>query len=330
MDLTTTYMGLKLNNPIVPSASPLTKDLNNIKKMEDAGAGAIVMHSLFEEQIIAEAHHLDHYLDLGTESFAEALSYFPQADAYIVGPEQYLSLISRAKAAVSIPIIASLNGVSDGGWTDYARKIQQAGADALELNIYTIPTDPAVTAEMVEKNYLDVLKTVKSAISIPVAIKMNPYFSATANMAKQLADNGANGLVLFNRFYQPDLDLENLEVLPHLQLSTSAEMSLPLRWLAILYGRVPADLALSTGVHTAHDVMKGLMAGANVTMMTSELLQNGIGRIKQILNDMTAWMDENEYESIAQMRGSMSQKNVANPATFVRANYMKTLLSYAK
>lgn len=330
MDLTTTYLGLKLNNPIVCSSSPLTKDLNNIKKMAEAGAGAIVMHSLFEEQIIAEEHHLDHYLDFGAESFAEAVSYFPQADSYVVGPEQYLSLISRAKAAVNIPVIGSLNGVSDGGWTDYARKIQQAGADALELNIYYLPTDPAVTAEVTEKKYLDILKTVKAAVSIPVAVKMNPYFSATANMAKKLADNGADGLVLFNRFYQPDLDLENLEVLPHLQLSTSTELTLPLRWLAVLYGRVPVDLALSTGVHTAQDVLKGLMAGANVTMMTSELLQNGVGRIKQILNDVTAWMDENEYESVAQMRGSMSQKNVAKPDAFVRANYMKTLLSYNK
>jgi dihydroorotate dehydrogenase (fumarate) len=328
MDLTTTYMGMTLKNPIVPSSSPLSENLDNIRRMEDAGAAAVVMYSLFEEQITLESHQLDHYLNYGVESFAEALSYFPDIGAYKVGPDEYLNRIRRAKEAVGIPIIGSLNGVSTGGWIDYARRIEQAGADALELNVYYIPTDLQTPGAEVEQMYLNVLRDVKKVVSIPVAMKLSPYFSSTANMAYRLAEAGADALVLFNRFYQPDFDLENLEVVPRLVLSNSHELRLPLRWIAILYGRVKADLALTTGVHTVEDVLKGLMAGAQVTMMTSELLQNGIARISHILEGIAQWMQEYEYVSVAQMQGSMSQRSVAEPAAFERANYMKMLSSW--
>jgi dihydroorotate dehydrogenase (fumarate) len=328
MDLTTTYMGMDLKNPIVPSASPLSEDLGNIRRMEDAGASAVVMYSLFEEQITLESHQLDHYLSYGAEGFAEALSFFPDMETYKVGPDDYLNRIHQAKEAVSIPIIGSLNGVSTGGWIEYARKIEEAGADALELNVYYIPTDLDMTGADVEKMYLDVLRDVKKVISIPVAMKLSPYFSATANMAYRLAEEGADALVLFNRFYQPDFDLEDLEVVPRIVLSSTDELTLPLRWIAILYGRVPVDLAITSGVHTVEEVLKGLMAGAKVTMMTSELLKNGIPRISQILEGMVQWMEEYEYESVTQMQGSMSQRSVAEPAAFERANYMKTLSSW--
>ena len=328
MDLTTTYMGITLKNPIVPSASPLSESLDSIRRMEDAGAAAVVMYSLFEEQITLESHQLDHYLSYGGESFAEALSYFPDMSTYHVGPDGYLNLIRRAKEAVDIPIIGSLNGVSTGGWINYARKIEEAGADALELNVYYIPTDPQMTGTEVEQMYLEILRDVKRSVSIPVAMKLSPYFSATANMAHRLAEAGADALVLFNRFYQPDFDLENLEVVPRLTLSRSYELLLPLRWVAILYGRVPVDFAISSGVHAVDDVLKGLMAGAKVTMMASELLQNGIHRISQILEGMAEWMETYEYESVRQMQGSMSQQNVAEPAAFERANYMKVLASW--
>jgi len=328
MDLTTTYMGMALKNPIVPSSSPLSENLDNIRRMEDAGAAAVVMYSLFEEQIDLESHRLDHYLSYGVESFAEALSYFPDMGSYKVGPDEYLDRIRRAKEAMAIPIIGSLNGVSTGGWIEYARKIEEAGADALELNVYYIPTDLDVTGAEVEQRYLDVLRDVKKVVSIPVAMKLSPYFSATANMASRLAQAGADALVFFNRFYQPDLDLENLEVVPRLVLSNSYEMRLPLRWVAILYGRVPVDLAITSGVHTVEDVLKGLMSGAKVTMMASELLQNGIQRIGQVLDGMVQWMEEYEYQSVIQMQGSMSQQSVAEPAAFERANYMKVLGSW--
>ena len=328
MDLTTTYMGMALKNPIVPSSSPLSENLDNIRRMEDAGAAAVVMYSLFEEQIDLESHRLDHYLSYGVESFAEALSYFPDMGSYKVGPDEYLDRIRRAKEAMAIPIIGSLNGVSTGGWIEYARKIEEAGADALELNVYYIPTDLDVTGAEVEQRYLDVLRDVKKVVSIPVAMKLSPYFSATANMASRLAQAGADALVFFNRFYQPDLDLENLEVVPRLVLSNSYEMRLPLRWVAILYGRVPVDLAITSGVHTVEDVLKGLMSGAKVTMMASELLQNGIQRIGQVLDGMVQWMEEYEYQSVIQMQGSMSQQSVAEPTAFERANYMKVLGSW--
>lgn len=328
MDLTTTYVGLALKNPIVPAASPLSQRLDNIRRMEETGASAVVMYSLFEEQITLESHQLDHYLSYGAEGFAEALSYFPEMETFRVGPDEYLDRISRAKEAVDIPIIGSLNGVSTGGWIDYARRIEEAGADALELNIYFIPTDLNMTGAEVEDMYLDVVRDVKKVVSIPVAVKLSPYFSATGNMARRLAEAGADALVLFNRFYQPDFDLENLEVVPHLVLSSSYEMRLPLRWVAILYGQVAVDFAITSGVRNVEDVLKGLMAGAKVTMMASELLESGMGRISQILEGMVQWMEEYEYESVSQMQGSMSQQSVAEPAAFERANYMKELGSW--
>lgn len=328
MDLTTTYMGLALKNPIVASSSPLSHYIENIRRLEDAGAAAVVMHSLFEEQITLESHQLDHYLSYGTDSFSEALSYFPDMENYNVGPEKYLNLISQAKQAVNVPIIGSLNGVSSGGWIEYAKEIQQAGADALELNVYYIPTNTTVTGAEVEQMYLDILTDVKTSVSIPVAMKLSPFLSSTANMAHRLAEAGANALVLFNRFYQPDLDIEDLEVVPRLVLSKSRELHLPLRWVAILYGRVPVDLAITSGVHSHVDVLKGLMAGAKVTMMTSAVLRKGPGRISKILKRLNKWMEEHEYASVTQMQGSMSQQSVAEPAAFERANYMKVLQSW--
>lgn len=329
MDLTTTYLGLNLKNPLVPSSSPLSRNLGSLKRMEDCGASAIVLYSLFEEQITLESHTLNNYLTQGVESFPEALTYFPEAAEYETGPAEYLEHIQKAKNSLDIPIIASLNGVSTGGWVKYARDIQEAGADALELNIYYMPTDHNLNGNEVEQIYLDVLRDVKEAVSLPVAMKLSPYFSALANIAQQMDEGGADGLVLFNRFYQPDLDIENLEVVPHLVLSTSSELRLPLRWIAILYGRIEADLALTSGIHTAEDVLKALMAGASVTMMASELLRNGIDRLGEILVDLERWLVEYEYESVNQMQGSLSQINCAEPAAFERANYMRVLSSFA-
>jgi len=330
MDLSTTYMGMNLRNPLVASSSPLSHKVDTICKLEEAGIGAVVMYSLFEEQITLESQQLDYFLTHGTESYAEALSYFPDLGEYNVGPDEYLNLIRKAKERVNIPVIGSLNGVSAGGWVKYARMIQEAGADALELNVYYLPTDPDLPGTEVEQMTVDVVKAVRQEVSIPLAVKMGPFFSSIPNMAKRLAEAGANALVLFNRFYQPDIDIENLEVTPHLVLSDSDELRLPLRWTAILYGRVPVDLAITTGVHTYQDVLKGLMAGAKVTMMASELLQNGMERIGQILDEMRAWMEEHEYTSVRQMIGSVSQKNVKEPAAFERANYMKVLDSYPR
>ncbi|PLX28319.1 MAG: dihydroorotate dehydrogenase [Ignavibacteria bacterium] len=328
MDLTTTYMGLQLKNPIVPSASPLSRDLDNIKRMEDAGASAIVMYSLFEEQIEHEQKALDHFLTQGTESFQEAMSYFPEAEDYNLGPEEYLAHITAAKEATAIPIIGSLNGVSAGGWLEYAKRIEEAGADALELNVYYIPTNSAYDANEIENIYLEDLKRIKGGISIPVAMKLSPYFSSVANMAKKLDDAGADALVLFNRFYQPDFDLDELEVVPSINLSTPAENRLPLRWIAILYGQIKANMAATTGIHTAIDALKMLMAGADVAMLCSVLLEKGPQEIATVLNDLQKWMEEKEYESVTQMKGSMSQKSVAEPAAFERANYMKALNSW--
>ncbi|MER3500037.1 MAG: dihydroorotate dehydrogenase-like protein [Candidatus Fervidibacterota bacterium] len=330
MDLSTTYMGLKLRNPLVAFSSPLSHKVDSICQLEEAGIGAVVMYSLFEEQITLESQQLDYFLTHGTESYAEALSYFPDLGEYNVGPDEYLNLIRKAKERVGIPIIGSLNGVSAGGWVKYAKMIEQAGADALEMNVYYLPTDPDMPGTEVEQMTVDVVKAVRSEVHIPLAVKMGLFFSCIPNMAKRLAEAGANALVLFNRFYQPDIDIENLMVTPHLVLSDSDEMRLPLRWTAILYGRVPVDLAITTGVHTYRDVLKGLMAGAKVTMMASELLQNGIGRIGQILQEMQSWMEEYEYSSVQQMIGSVSQKNVVEPAAFERANYMKVLDSYPR
>ncbi len=328
MDLKTTYMGLELKNPLVLSASPISGDVDKVKRLEDMGTAGVVMYSLFEEQINQEANELDYFLTKGTESFAEALTYFPEPeDFHNLHAEEYLEQIRKLKSAVDIPIIGSLNGVSEGGWMDYAKKMEEAGADALELNIYYIATDPKMSAEQVEKIYVDAVKNVKKAVKIPVAIKMGPYFSAFANMATKLDAAGADGLVLFNRFYQPDINLGNLEVEPDLHFSTSHEMRLPLRWIAILRDEVKASLAATTGIHTAEDVVKMMMVGADVTMIASVLLKNGLGKAKEILDDLKKWMEVNEYESIAKMKGSMSYKSIAEPAAFERANYIKVLHS---
>ena len=328
-DLTTTYLGLNLKNPLVASASPLCEHLDNIKRMEDAGAGAVVLHSLFEEQIMFESNHLDRFLTHGTESFAESLNYFPDLGNYKLGPDGYLDHVRRAKAAVGIPIIGSLNGVSTGGWIRYAKMIQEAGADALELNVYYIPTDPEMTSTQVEQMYLDLVRDVKATLKIPVAVKLGHAFTATANLVRRLDQAGADALVLFNRFYQPDFDLENLEAAPRLTLSNSYELLLRIHWVAILYGRIKADLAITGGVHTAEDVLKAMMSGARVAMMTSALLKNGIGHLAKVRGDLLAWMEEHEYASIREMQGSMSYRSVAQPAAFERGNYMKVLSSYA-
>ncbi len=328
MNLKTNYLGLELKSPLVVSASPLSEDITRIKQMEEFGASAVVLYSLFEEQLVFDEHELHHHTTAGTESFAEALSYFPEPDVFKLGPEAYLEHITKAKSAVNIPIIASLNGYSAGGWEQYANLIEQAGADALELNIYNIPTEMDVTAEEVEDNYLDILKAVKENITIPVAIKLSPYFSNMSNMAKKLVDGGADALVLFNRFYQPDIDLNTLEVKPNIILSKPSNLRLPMRWLAILYGRLKTDMAATSGIHTGLDVIKVMMVGANVAMLNSVLLKKGISRIPKIEKEIREWMEDNEYESVKQMRGSMSQQNVTNPGAYERALYMKALTGF--
>jgi len=327
-DLSTTYLGLRLKNPLVVSASPLSKKVEIARRLEDAGASAIVLYSLFEEQITHESHELDHYLSRGTETYAEALSYFPEMEHYNVGPERYLDHLQRLKQALDIPVIGSLNGISAGGWIEYAHKIEQAGADALELNIYYLPTDPNVSGAELEATYLNLVRLVRAQVRIPIALKLSPFITALPNLAQRFTEAGANGLVLFNRFYQPDFDLEMLEVVPSLRLSNSDDLRLPLRWIAILYGRVAADLALTGGVHTAQDALKAMMAGAKVAMLASELIANGADRLSVILSHMRSWMLEHEYESITQMQGSMSQQAVSEPAAFERANYMKALNSF--
>jgi len=306
IDLTTKYLGLKLKNPLLVSASPLSEDLGNIRRMEDSGAAAIVLTSLFEEQIHVEGSTLDHFLDQGTESFAESLTYYPDLTGYNLGPDGYLEHLRRAKQAAGIPIIGSLNGSSTGGWIDYAKKIQEAGADALELNIYLIPTDAEMSGADVEKVYTDLVSAVKASLRIPVAVKIGAYFSSLPNTARRLDQAGADALVLFNRFYQPDFDLENLEVVPNLILSTPHELLLRLNWVAVLYGKIQADLAVTGGVHTGLDVLKSMMAGARVAMMTSALLKHGIGHLATMRAEIVKWMEDHEYESIQQMQGSMS------------------------
>ncbi|MBM3319937.1 MAG: dihydroorotate dehydrogenase-like protein [Candidatus Eisenbacteria bacterium] len=328
MDLTTHYLGMKLKSPIVPSASPLSEEIGNIRKMEDAGAGAVVLHSLFEEQIAQESLDLDHFTTKGTESFAESLTYFPEPGEYRLGPEEYLNHIRKAKEAVKIPVIASLNGTSEGGWTDYAARMEEAGADALELNIYYIPTDPALSAEKVENTYVEIVKSVRSTVRIPLAVKISPFFSNLAYTAGRLDRAGANALVLFNRFYQPDIDLDDLEVRTHVLLSAPQAMRLPLRWIAILHGRIKADLAATGGIHTAEDCLKMLMAGAKTTMLCSVLLKKGIDQIREIEMGMRKWMEGHEYVSVEQMQGSMSQRSVEDPAAFERAQYMRALAGY--
>jgi dihydroorotate dehydrogenase (fumarate) len=328
MDLTTQYLGLTLRTPLVPSASPLSGDLDNLKRMEDAGAGAVVLQSLFEEQLTMEKHELHHHLTAGTESFAEALTYFPEPDEFRIGPESYLDHIQQAKKALQIPVIASLNGTSVGGWTDYARKMQQAGADALELNIYYIPTDMDLSGAEVERTYLDILKAVKSVVTIPVAVKLGPFFSNMANIAKRMDECGADGLVLFNRFYQPDFDLDELEIKPRIILSTPFAMRVPLTWIGILYGRIKADLAATSGIHLAEDAIKMFMAGAKTAMLCSVLLRQGIGQIRVLEQGIREWMEKHEYDSVKQMVGSMSQINCEDPAAFERAQYMRAITSF--
>lgn len=327
-DLSTTYLGLNLKNPLVASASPLSKKIDSAKKLEEAGIAAIVMYSLFEEQIIHESLELDHALNQGSESFAEALSYLPDGGLYGISPEKYLNQVAGLKKALSIPVIGSLNGVSKGGWTNYARRIEEAGADSLELNMYYIATDPDMTSSDIEATQVELVAEVKSAIKIPLAVKLSPFVTSIPHFVKRLVEAGADGMVLFNRFYQPDFDLDELEIIHSLDLSTSADMRLPLRWISILHGKVNADFALTSGVHTHKDVLKAMMAGAKVAMMASNLLHNGEQAIGQILNELEEWMKEREYESIRQMQGSMSQQSVKEPAAFERANYMKVLNSF--
>ena len=329
IDLGTRYLGLALSSPLVASASPLCEELANIRQMEDAGASAVVLPSLFEEQITLESHHLDHHLSHGTESYAESLSYFPDMVAYNLGPDAYLEHLRRAKAAVGIPVIGSLNGVSTGGWIEYARKIEAAGADALELNIYYVPTDPDMSAADVESRYVHLVRDVKASLRIPVAVKIGHAFSAPANLARRLDGAGADGLVLFNRFYLPDFDLERLEVVPRLTLSSSHELLVRLHWIAILYGHVGADLAVTGGVHTGEDALKAMMAGGRVAMTTSALLKHGIDHLRTMRSQIVEWMEGHEYASIREMQGSMSYRSVREPAAFERANYMKVLSSYA-
>jgi dihydroorotate dehydrogenase (fumarate) len=325
MDLSTTYLGLKLRSPLVPAASPLSEEIDCIKQMEDHGAAAVVLYSLFEEQLRQESIELEQHLEHGTFSTPEALTYFPEPEEFRLGPEEYLKHISKAKKAVKIPIIASLNGSTDGGWTSYAHAIQEAGADALELNIYHIPTDLNLSSVDVEQVYLDIVEAVKAAVTIPVAVKLSPFFTNFANMARRLDLLGANGLVLFNRFYQPDIDLESLEVKPNILLSTPMAMRVPLRWIALLYGKVQASLAGTSGIHRASDVVKMLMAGADVTMLCSALIRHGIRQIGVIERDLVAWLEEHEYQSVTQLKGSLSQKNCPEPSAFERAQYMRAI-----
>ncbi|MFA5976349.1 MAG: dihydroorotate dehydrogenase-like protein [Elusimicrobiota bacterium] len=328
MDLSTTYLGLKLRNPLVPAASPLSDDLDNLKKMEEAGASAIVLRSLFEEQLKAERDELSHHLDSTANLHPEAESYIPEPVQVVFGPEEYLEHIRKAKQAVGIPIIASLNGCSKGGWVQYARRIQEAGADALELNIYSIPTDMTLSSEDVEAEAIAIVESVKKAVKLPLAVKLSPYYSNMANMAKRMQKAGANALVLFNRFYQPDVDLVDLEMRPRILLSTPHSMRLPMTWIGILYGRVPVDLAATSGLYTPEDVIKMIMVGANATMLCSVLLSHGIKEIQVLEQGLKRWMEEHEYESVQQMRGSMSQQKCSDPSSFERSQYRRAVLSY--
>jgi dihydroorotate dehydrogenase (fumarate) len=329
IDLSTQYMGLALKNPLVASASPLNESMDNLRRMEDSGIAAFVLPSLFEEQLTLESVLIDQDLSRGADEFAEAITYLPNLESYNTGPEGYLDLIRRAKQAVAIPVIASLNGTTLGGWVRYAREMQQAGADALELNLYALETDPRKSSDAVENGYCELVRQVKASLQIPVAVKLSPFFSSMSHMAKRLDDAGADALVLFNRFYQADFDIESLEPEPRLVLSDPCELPLRLHWVAILYGSIRPSLAITGGVHRAEDVVKCMMAGAQVAMMTSALIQNGVRYPRRILDDLTHWTTEHEYESMEQMRGSMSYRAAPNSGAFERNNYMKMLSSYA-
>ena len=327
-DLSTTYLGLPLRSPLVPSSGPLTEDTDSLRRLEEAGAGAVVLPSLFEEQIMREGLTLFHYLLHGSESYGEALSYLPDPEQFHVGPKRYLDLVRKAKEALTIPVIASVNADSPGNWVSYARQIQDAGADALELNLYRVAADMEMSGADLEARDLETVRSIRSQLSIPLAVKLSPFYSAMGSMAKRFVEAGASGLVLFNRFYQPEIDLEALEARPHIQLSTEDELRLPLRWVAILHGRVQASLALTGGVASHQAALKALMAGADAVMLCSELLRKGPGRLGEILAETRRWMEEHEYESVAQMKGSLSQASCENPAAFERANYVKALTGY--
>lgn len=328
IDLSTTYMGLGLKNPIVASASPLCDSVDKIRLLEDHGVAAVVLPSLFEEQLALESESVDADLSRAADAFPESASFLPELADYNLGPDGYLDRIRKAKRAVSIPVIASLNGVTPGGWVRYAREMEEAGADALELNIYSLVTEASRTAAEVERDYCALVRKVRENVQIPIAVKLSPFFSAFANFACHIDTSGANALVLFNRFYQPDLDINELEVIPSLTLSDPSELLPRLHWTAVIYGHVSADIAVTGGVHRAEDALKAVMAGATVAMMTSALLQNGVAHVGSVLAGMRQWMEEHEYESIRQMRGCMSQRNVPDPATFERANYMRVISSY--
>ena len=325
IDLNTTYLGLKLATPLVASASPLSRDVDGIRRLEDAGASAVVLYSLFEEQLRQEEMDLDYHLNAGTESFAESITYFPQASEFHTGPEGYLKHIRKAKASVTIPIIASLNGATLGGWTKFAGEIESAGADAIECNIYSIPTDASLTAADIEKNYLEIVEAVRETVRIPVAVKLSPFFSNLANMAQRLDRAGADALVLFNRFYQPDINLEELEIQPNVLLSTPQSLRLPLTWIGILFGKLKSNLAATGGVHSAEDVVKLLMVGADVTMLCSSLMRHGVNHLRHLERELREWMEEHEYDSVKQMQGSMSQQRCPDPGAFERAQYMRAV-----
>ncbi|HKV25218.1 MAG TPA: dihydroorotate dehydrogenase-like protein [Candidatus Acidoferrum sp.] len=328
IELATTYLGLPLRSPIVASASPLCDSLENIRRFEDAGVGAVVLPSLFEEQLQLESQSVNSDLTRGAESFAESLNYFPDLESYNLGPEAYLELLRKAKSSVSIPVIGSLNGVSKGGWTRYARMMEEAGASALELNLYDIVTDPKQEGSSIERGYFELVREIKRTVHIPVAVKLSPFFTAIAHVAKRLDGEGADGLVLFNRFYQPDIDIDALEILPKLHLSESSELPLRLHWVGILYGNIRASLAVTGGVHSSTDVIKAVMAGAHVAMMTSAFFENGIRHARVVLHEVRQWMEEHEYESIEQMRGSMSRRSAPDASGYDRANYVRVLSSF--
>lgn len=327
-DLSTRYLGMELRSPLVASASPLTGTIDGLRSLQRAGAGAVVLPSLFAEQLSLESMEIDRVLSLGAESTAEAASFFPEMRDYNTGPTEYLRLVARAKRELSIPVIASLNGTDVGGWVEHAALLEEAGADALELNIYEVAADPERSGADIERRALELIAAVRAAVGLPLAVKIGPFFSSVSHLAGEMASAGADGLVLFNRFYQPDLDLEHLDVLPRLVLSTSDELRLPLRWIAILYGHVAASLACTTGIHTSEDALKALLAGADVAMMTSALLRHGPAHLRKVQDGMVRWLVEREYESVAQLRGSVSRRAVPDPEAYERANYMRVLSSY--
>ena len=328
IDLKTTYLGLELKNPLVASSSPLSEKVEKVRELEEAGVSAVIMYSLFEEQVIKESLELDHYLHRDRESFAEALTYLPEVGKYSLGPDAYVKKVAELKEAAAIPIIGSLNGVSTGGWIKYAKQIADAGADALELNLYNLPTDVEMTSGELEDAYIELVADIRGEIDIPLAVKLSPFYTALPNFLHRLAEAGADGAVLFNRFYQPDFDLDDLEVVSTLSLSSSDELRLPLRWIALMVDKIDLDFGLTSGVHTAEDLLKAMMAGAKVAMSTSALLQHGMGYPTRLLAEVQLWMEEHEYESIQQMQGSLSQEKAGSQSGFERANYIQVLGSY--